>query len=470
MEPIVADVKFFGLYAPSSSIDSYASLDAHLRAIKATPKNGSGLQKAYQIYTLGVEDETNGSHTIWRLANRAHIQLEESETIQYLTDFYGLDDFSDKWLMAAFSTKDDEKTTAFTRGNVNFSSFVGVDARLAAIESGIAALVFWPYVLGSFEVAHAKCRVGDTSNSASRQYWDQGVALYAGEQVQTGKGSGSSLFALAEALCPVFGKCGENRAPINTELFEMFRAGQDNLNAGKCDAVKGGVEKIKSLMMVPLIQGALLSVYAIDKGGHDSYPGSHDSFYPEDALGEAAAFGSAMFPFMIKCSEGDGQIVENDMFPQRSKNASLSVVQAAFERCYTSFNIDSKWIGEIVEKDAKPNPSPTPMPKALLPNPPSPTSQGSSESVRSQSSPTSSSSSGNTAALIVGLGCFCAVLLALLILTLKGINNRQRKTKEFLTQHSDSKIVSDAKTGSSSNAGGGHEDQKEGKASDAEIV
>ncbi|EJK58704.1 hypothetical protein THAOC_21151 [Thalassiosira oceanica] len=113
------------------------------------------------------------------------------------------------------------------------------------------------------------------------------------------------------------------------------------------------------------------------------------------------------------------------------------------------------------------------MPKALLPNPPSPTSQGSSESVRSQSSSSSSSSSlsGNTAALIVGLSCFCAVLLALLLLTLKGgINNRQRKTKEFLTQHSDSKIVSDAKTGSSSNAGGGHEDQKEGKASDAEIV
>ena len=172
----------------------------------------------------------------------------------------------------------------------------------AAIESGIAALVFWPYVLGSFEVAHAKCRVGDTSNSASRQYWDQGVALYSGSQVQAGKGGGTSLFALAEALCPVFGKCAENRAPINTELFEMFRSGNDNLNAGQCDAVKEDVEKIKSLMMVPLIQGALLSVYAIDKGGHDSYPGSHDSYYPEDAIGEAAAFGVSAFDYELVMS------------------------------------------------------------------------------------------------------------------------------------------------------------------------
>ena len=259
--------------------------------------------------------------------------------------------------------------------------------------------MFWPYVLGSFEVAHAKCR-SDTSNGASRQYWDQGVALYAGSQVQAGKGSGSSLFALAERLCPAFGKCVKNRAPINTELFEMFRAGQQNLNAGQCDAVKGGVDTIKSLMMVPLIQGALLSVYAIDKGGHDSYPGSHDDNYrTEHAIGDAAAFGSAMFPFMIKCSEGNGQIVENDMFPQGSKQASLHVVQAAFERCYTSFDIDSsKWIGEI-----EPNPSPTP--KALSPNPPPRASQGSSESSRSQSS----SSSGNTVALTIVSLCRACV-------------------------------------------------------------
>ena len=60
---------------------------------------------------------------------RAHIQLEESETIQYLTDFYGMDDFADKWLLAAFNTKDEDlKNTEFTRGNVNFSSF-GFDAR-----------------------------------------------------------------------------------------------------------------------------------------------------------------------------------------------------------------------------------------------------------------------------------------------------------------------------------------------------
>lgn len=226
------------------------------------------------------------------------------------------------------------------------------------------------------------------------------MALYAGSQVQAGKGSGSSLFALAERLCPAFGKCVKNRAPINTELFKMFRAGQQNLNAGQCDAVKGGVDTIKSLMMVPLIQGALLSVYAIDKGGHDSYPGSHDNHYPEYAIGDAAAFGSAMFPFVIKCSEGNGQIVENDMFPQGSKQASFHVVQAAFERCYTSFDIDSKWIGEI-----EPNPSPTP--KALSPNPPSrPSQEGSSEPSRSQSS---SSSSGNTVALIIVSLCRACV-------------------------------------------------------------
>ena len=95
----------------------------------ALTRKSKSLQKAYQIYTSGIEDQTNGSHTIWRLANRAHIQLEESETIQYLADFYGLDDPADKWLLAAFNTKDDDlMSTEFTRGNVNFSS-VGIVAR-----------------------------------------------------------------------------------------------------------------------------------------------------------------------------------------------------------------------------------------------------------------------------------------------------------------------------------------------------
>ena len=40
-----------------------------------------------------------------------------------------MDDFADKWLLAAFNTKDEDlKSTEFTRGNVNFSSF-GFDAR-----------------------------------------------------------------------------------------------------------------------------------------------------------------------------------------------------------------------------------------------------------------------------------------------------------------------------------------------------
>jgi len=40
-----------------------------------------------------------------------------------------VDDFADKWLLAAFNTKDEDlNSTEFTRGNVNFSSF-GFDAR-----------------------------------------------------------------------------------------------------------------------------------------------------------------------------------------------------------------------------------------------------------------------------------------------------------------------------------------------------
>ena len=85
-----------------------------------TGRCGFGLRTAKQSTNCDVK--TRNFH-------RAHIQLEESETIQYLTDFYGMDDFADKWLLAAFNTKDEDlKNTEFTRGNVNFSSF-GFDAR-----------------------------------------------------------------------------------------------------------------------------------------------------------------------------------------------------------------------------------------------------------------------------------------------------------------------------------------------------
>ena len=100
-------------------------------------------------------------------------------------------------------------------------------------------------------------------NSGSVHAWDEGVAFYTGSlegEVAGGSSSGNLVYRLAEKRCANFGTCGlggdatSGTAKVNLELFPQFAEGARLLQRGECAAVRAVVDKIVSLMTVPLVQ------------------------------------------------------------------------------------------------------------------------------------------------------------------------------------------------------------------------
>jgi len=415
---------FLGLYKPTINVDTYSAFDIDQRAIKASVSSHtkSGLTQGYEIYSGNGGDS---SFNLWRLANRMHIVLGGSPTVQLYLDYYGVNNFADVWLEHAYEGETSEE---FDKGNSDFSQ-LDVEGRSAAVRYGTPALLSWPYVVGLLEVSATKCK--DESNQDAMKHWDEAVALYVGSVARdTGKG-GYMLYTLANEECYRFGRCKKGeRSPINTEIFELFNSGQTHLRNGKCaDAFKDAYE-IGALMKVPLIQAAGRAMYALDV----------EDIHRQSTQGEAAAYGAALLPLMNDCGQGNGHIMYNNMFPGKASKGSYEVVKASFERCYDHFGITCKHVGGLVNysltgysKNAEACEGVQPVDGILVKfsNRASQQSPTSSSSVAESSQPQnqSSSSGGVNIALIISLSAMCTLFLILMVVALN--KRKSRDEREF---------------------------------------
>ncbi|EJK53819.1 hypothetical protein THAOC_26663 [Thalassiosira oceanica] len=364
------DPPYFGLYhgsvVLSAEYAAYAELDADVSAIDSAvlstgslssggPATSESLDLAYGIYASGVgaadggeADEGDGTGTIWQLANREHIDLPDATTARFFSRYYGMEEWADRWLEAAYKG---EETGSFANGTADFSAWSsgqGLEARADAFGYGALILVFWPHVVASFEIAYDGCTEegGAGPNAFSLGWWDRAVALYGGSEVMSSMSEGSLLYALANDMSKSFGV-----ESINANLFGKFSDGRRNLVDGDCDAVRTDLEEIISLMLVPLIQGSLRAMQAVDAAGGNAIEdggGEGADMSGASALGQAAAFGAIMLPMVHDCSPGNAAIVYRDMVPGGGPgDGSYAVVRAALERCYRKFDVKCDWVGGV---------------------------------------------------------------------------------------------------------------------------
>jgi hypothetical protein len=118
------------------------------------------------------------------------------------------------------------------------------------------------YVIRQMEYALDLCQNEVLQgNQDSASAWDEAVAYYVGSLEGTdGKGDGVLLYDLADKQCINFRTCGEysnsptGTSSINIQVMRAFKAGQNDLRTGQCDAARLRKEEIETLMAVPLIQ------------------------------------------------------------------------------------------------------------------------------------------------------------------------------------------------------------------------
>jgi len=194
------------------------------------------------------------------------------------------------------------------------------------------------HVVGCLEKAATNC-LTSADNEEEVADWDTAVAFYTGSEARADGNGGHFIYTLAQVECEKFGTCKKgDMAPINIDIFDLFNDGKAHLQQGNCDDVAEKASEIKALVTVPLIQGAMRAMYALDVSGD----------YQETTQGQGAAFAAAILPLVDECNEGNANIIHNDLAPGKTLGGSFEVIKAAFERSYDCLGITCNDVGGII--------------------------------------------------------------------------------------------------------------------------
>jgi len=315
-----------GCLAASGSLD----IDGNNVDYSYDPRTGNVNKRTIQKFSTDAEDK------MYRCQNCPY------ETYRKYRDYYGVFDYGDKWITAAF----EGKSTSFGKGNANFAQY-GFNGKVEAIKKGTAYMNIWMYVIREMEDALDDCQKGCQTtdcNDDAVHAWDEAVAFYVGSlEGNDGQGSGKLLYALADKRCSNFKTCGElaqdtdGTAHVNTEVMREFNLGARKLARGQCAETKPHKERIERMMTVPLIQGTLRYAYIT----------STDPEAGEKAEAEGAVFAAAVLPLVHACDEEAADTIYKNMKTGQGGSADFGAVKAAFEEVYECMGIRGADVGGL---------------------------------------------------------------------------------------------------------------------------
>jgi hypothetical protein len=234
-----------------------------------------------------------------------------------------------------------------------------VAARKQGVKKGTVFMNNWMYVIREFEDAIHDCKAAcATCNMDAVHAWDEGVAFYTGSlegldphgkqggSCTASSSTGCMLHMLADKRCTNYKTCdgNDNSGPslVNKALFDEFAFGRDDLQAQNCDNAVVHLNRIVSLMTVPLIQGALRYAYKVSV--LNANPGDVEK-------AEGAVFSAAVLPMIHACSAADATVISDNMKIDSASpmSAGFAAVKTAFENTYTCLGITCADVGGLLQ-------------------------------------------------------------------------------------------------------------------------
>jgi len=299
-------------------------------------------------YTYDPMTNNIAKRTIAGFSTSAQKKMAECENCPYpmyekFYDYYGQYDYANQIVLAAFAGS----KTNFKNFNNDFGLY-SFDGKEQIIKKGTSYMTVWMYVIREMEDALDDCKEGCTienCNDDPVHAWDEGVAFYTGSLEGTdGSGSGKFAYALADKRCANFKTCGDmgdtttGTSSANLEIFKNFDIGQSQLIQGQCKEARKQKEIIETLMLIPLIQGALRYGWK-----------TANEAYSEKAEAEGAIFAAAVLPAVAACDENAAQIIADNMKVGQMGKCDIAAVKAAFESTYACMGVDPAMVGGLYD-------------------------------------------------------------------------------------------------------------------------
>jgi len=350
-------------YLPRTDVVQHNRIDLDQRAMEAA-LNAFDWTSALSVYASGRHSQgSSGLRTLRSFSTRAQALMYSScpgcpyRHYSMFYTYYGDFDYADKWVSAALAGTN--MNFASGRFGPNDFSTLGNLARLEAVQKGTAYMNVWMYVIREFEDAIDDCHSctgancnehSSTLNAGAVHAWDEGVAFYTGSlegESVGGNRTGELVYRLAEMRCVNFGTCGPDgdstvgTSKVNIELLALFEQGARKIERGECSAVRPIVNRIVSLMAVPLVQGALRYAYLV---------GMVPSSRTPKAAAEGSAFTAAVLPMVHHCSPGAAATISanmrNGLF-DAGVYPNFLAVKAAFESTYACLGFTCDQVGAL---------------------------------------------------------------------------------------------------------------------------
>ena len=234
--------------------------------------------------------------------------------------------------------------------------------------------------------------------SQSIMHWDEAMAFYTGSISRESGAKGYLFFTESEVQGYQFGTRSGSMSMSNKAVFDNFVEGKLKITGYECGSAEVNAEKIKSQMLIPLIQGLLRNTYQID------------NLFDQNKItrGEVSGYAAALLPSINNCDKNLAVTIHNDLAPGRADESSFEDVKYNLERIYGCLGVSCSQVGGFLQpsgtsywKKAEPcviAPVPSPVPSPVT----APTSLSNNES----------GSSSDPGPLILGLFFGFVFLLA----------------------------------------------------------
>lgn len=153
--------------------------------------------------------------------------------------------------------------------------------------------------------------------------------------MKNGTDEGYMLYNLAQRYCEDFGTCNDSSTGVaaNEELISLLFTGRGASLSNSCRALKKAADEISSLLMIPIIQGALITSARLSNNEN------------LQMRAEGYVYSRALIPFVRKRDASNNlDSYLGDPF-QRDRKSMASKTYGALATAYPNMNVDCEKIG-----------------------------------------------------------------------------------------------------------------------------
>eukprot|EP00536_Pseudo-nitzschia_multiseries_P000699 jgi/Psemu1/1580/gm1.1580_g len=306
----------------SSSLLQYSRLDLDIREMDVLLQ-----MKAYnavdELYTHGKHARGAGGvvASIGQLATTKHRSIVPQ--FESFAQYYSTDTYADDIIRGALDPV-----------QVNWTE----EQRRTVVIKGSQVLVMYFAALQNAYEAVSQCSTQGIDQSGASEVWDQAAAILIGSLQATNSvtDEGYMLYGLAEDYCVEFGTClnQTTNSYINDEVVSLLYTGRGAALSNSCRALEKTAYELSSLLLIPIIQGALSTSRTLSNG--------------EDLKqrAEAYIYSRALVPLVRRRdAASDLELYLGNQAPSDKKHTA-SKVYAALATAYPKMDVECEDIGD----------------------------------------------------------------------------------------------------------------------------